>query len=110
MSDLLILFSVGFGQTSQFSPAFFSPLVFLAAPTRNKQQKGYRNPEMAVGQNQWYHFGVGAAPILVYFSGDWDGHCEYGILTHGQMSNLKMMEVLQPTIMEFGEFQSSSYE
>ena len=27
---------------------------------------------MAVGQNQWYHFGVGAPPILVYFSGDWD--------------------------------------
>ena len=22
---------------------------------------------MAVGQNQWYHFGVGAPPILVYF-------------------------------------------
>ena len=27
---------------------------------------------MAVGQNQWHHFGVGAPPILVYFSGDWD--------------------------------------
>ena len=27
---------------------------------------------LAVGQNQWYHFGVGAPPILVYFSGDWD--------------------------------------
>ena len=25
---------------------------------------------LAVGQNQWYHFGVGAPPILVYFSGD----------------------------------------
>ena len=34
--------------------------------------------DMAVGQNQWYHFGVGASPILVYFSGDWD-------LTHGHM-------------------------
>ena len=29
---------------------------------------------MAVGQNQWYHSGVGAPPILVYFSGDWDVH------------------------------------
>ena len=29
---------------------------------------------MAVGQNQWYHFGVGAPPILVYFSGDGDVH------------------------------------
>ena len=27
---------------------------------------------LAVGQNQWYHFGVAAPPILVYFSGDWD--------------------------------------
>ena len=26
----------------------------------------------AVGQNQWYHVGVGAPDILVYFSGDWD--------------------------------------
>ena len=29
---------------------------------------------MAVGQNQWYHFGVGAPPVLVYFSWDWDVH------------------------------------
>ena len=28
--------------------------------------------EVAVGQNQWYHLGVGAPPILVFFSGDWD--------------------------------------
>ena len=38
---------------------------------------------MAVAQNQWYHFGVGSPPILVYFSGDWD--VGYGILTHGHM-------------------------
>ena len=30
---------------------------------------------------------VGAPPILVYFSGDWDAHWGYGILTHGQMGN-----------------------
>ena len=30
--------------------------------------------EMAVGQNQWYHVGVGAPPILGFFSGDWDVH------------------------------------
>ena len=36
--------------------------------------KGHSQPQMAVGQNQWYHFGVGAPPILVYFSGDWDVH------------------------------------
>ena len=40
---------------------------------------------LAVGQNQWYHFGVGAPPILVYFSGDWDVHWGYGILTHGHL-------------------------
>ena len=37
---------------------------------------------MAVGQNQWYQFGVGVPPILVYFSGDWDVHWGYGILIH----------------------------
>ena len=31
------------------------------------------------------HFEVGAPPILVYFSGDWDVHWGYGILTHGHM-------------------------
>ena len=41
---------------------------------------------MAVGRNQWYHFIVGAPPSLVYFSGDWDVHWGYGILTHGHMS------------------------
>ena len=30
--------------------------------------------DMAVGQHQWYHFGVGAPPNLVVFSGDWDVH------------------------------------
>ena len=35
--------------------------------------------QMAVGQNQWYHFGVGAPPILVYFSGDWDVHWGYDL-------------------------------
>ena len=41
---------------------------------------------MAVGKNQWYHFGVGAPPMLVYFSGDWDVHWGYGLLTHGHMA------------------------
>ena len=30
-------------------------------------------------ENQWYHSGVGAPPILVYFDGDWDVHSGYGI-------------------------------
>ena len=32
------------------------------------------------------HFGVGAPPILVDFSGDWDVHWGYGFLTHGHLS------------------------
>ena len=31
------------------------------------------------------HFGVGAPPILVCFSGDWDVHWGYGVLTHGHI-------------------------
>ena len=31
------------------------------------------------------HFGVGAPPILVYFSGEWDIHWGYGFLTHGHL-------------------------
>ena len=42
--------------------------------------------DVAVGQNQWYHFGVGAPPILVYCSGDGDVHCGYGIVTHGRVT------------------------
>ena len=41
---------------------------------------------MAVGQNQWYHFGVGAPPSLVYFCGDWDVHWGYGFLTHDHIA------------------------
>ena len=39
------------------------------------------------GQNQWYHFGVGAPPILVYFSWDWDVHWGHGLLTHGHFQS-----------------------
>ena len=37
------------------------------------------------GTHRWYHFGVGAPPILVYVSGDWDVHWGLGLLTHGQI-------------------------
>ena len=49
----------------------------LEEPTPKTREK-----HVAVGQNQWYRFGVGA---LVYFSGDWDVHWGYGILTHGHV-------------------------
>ena len=57
---------------------------------------------MAVGQNQWWHFGVGAPPILVYVSGDWDVLWGYGLWTHGYMwllspvgfkDNLSLLEI-----------------
>ena len=41
---------------------------------------------LAVGQNQWYHFGVGESYILGYCSGDWDVHWGYGLLTHGHLA------------------------
>ena len=44
-----------------------------------ERAKGAPHCHVAVGQKQWYHFGVGAPPILVYFSGDWDVHWGYGI-------------------------------
>ena len=34
---------------------------------------------LAVGENQRCHFGIGAPPILVYFSGDWDVHWGYDL-------------------------------
>ena len=46
-------------------------------------------------QNQWYHFGVGAPPILVYFGGDWDVHWGYGMLTHG-----RCVSILEDTLFE----------
>ena len=41
--------------------------------------------QMGLGQNQWYHFGVSAPPVLVHFSGDRNVHWGYGILTPGQI-------------------------
>ena len=38
-----------------------------------------RASKMVVGQNQWYHFGVGASPILIYFSEDCDVHRGYDL-------------------------------
>ena len=38
---------------------------------------------VAMFQNQLYHFGIGALPILVYFSWDWD--VDWGVLTHGHV-------------------------
>ena len=54
----------------------------------------------AAGQNEWYNFGVGAPPILVFFSGAWDVHWGYGVLTHGHMSGLLLFGVLATSNMD----------
>ena len=56
-----------------------------AAFPQSKASKTGGDPvesNMAVVQSEWFHFGIGAPPILVYFSGDWDVHWGYGVLTH----------------------------
>ena len=38
-------------------------------------------------QNQWYHVEIGAPPMLVSFSGNWDVHWGLtGLLTHGHVT------------------------
>ena len=56
---------------------------------------GVGSSHMAVGQNQWHHFGVGAPPILVYLSRDWDVHWGYGLLTHGHMASSLYLESIK---------------
>ena len=42
------------------------------------------------------YFGAGAPPTLVYFSGDWDVHWGYGLLTHGQIRKLRFRNYISP--------------
>ena len=45
----------------------------------------FGSTHMAVGQNQWYHFGVGAPPILEPTL-DWDVHGGYDLdFDHGHV-------------------------
>ena len=58
----------------------------------SEAQKVPLGNHMAVGQNQRYHFGVGAPPILAYFSG-WIGMFTGGtiwVLIHGHMSKARL--------------------
>ena len=59
---------------------------------------------MAVGQHQWYHFGIGAPPILVYFSWDWDVHWGYGVLTHSQL-----ISCFEPWLLRRSRLQGIGY-
>ena len=39
------------------------------------------------------HFGVGAARMLVYFSGEWDVHWGYGLLTHDHVCSIRLEDL-----------------
>ena len=75
-------------------PADLRLLADFKSPSGDKMRWVRRGSEFpfetscGCGQNQWYHFGVGASFILVYFSGDWHVHWGYGILTHGHVGIL----------------------
>ena len=72
-SDVLFLL-VAMWQANDFCLA-----LFLQMHLPGQRWRGRCSKQMAVGQNQWYHFGI---VILVYFRGDWDVHWGCGILTH----------------------------
>ena len=88
-------------------------LVNMLRPFGAAVKPGSCNPAMlmslsyvAVGPNQWYHFGVGAPPILEKQKrGDWDVHWGYGILTRGHV--LLFYVVL---ILELPSISSMEYE
>ena len=61
----------------------------LLVPLQTRVKRVKKDSHMAVGQNRWYHFGVGAP-----FSGDWDVHWGYGIWTHGHTRNISNPEYL----------------
>ena len=56
--------------------ALLSVIMAWTQAERGAQQPEVLLREMAVGQHQWNHFGVGAPPILAYFS--WDWHVPWG--------------------------------
>ena len=73
---------------SPLAPATKSYRRVIAQATNNLL--GWRNTQVAVGQNQWYHFGVGEfiTHFRTYFSGwiESDVHRGYDLgLTHGQV-------------------------
>ena len=82
-------------------------------PTRNVRfHVSWWEGNLAVGQNQWYHSGVGeiTTHFRTYLSGGWDVHWVYRILTHGHLC-LCFADALgwgcckgNPTVHEFDFF------
>ena len=56
------------------------------------------------------HFGIGAPPILVYFSWDWDVHWGYGVLTHGPCLSGSPREVLTSRVSTSEPTRHSEWE
>ena len=57
------------GNSNHFLRKAHAIMACLSSVSRQEHSTGC---QVAVDQNQWYHFGVGAPPILVYVSRDWD--------------------------------------
>ena len=86
---VLMVFVLGVPSPERFQPAglgiYREPGPTRTAAWRKDGWLQFSVPvscNMAVGQNQWYDFGIGAPPMLVYFSGDWG---TIWLLTHGHI-------------------------
>ena len=92
----LVCFSISFGhrEAGVFHMERGDSHVFFVGPSGNGNW-GLPLPDLALGQNQWYHFGVGAPPILepIFVVGF---GCSLGgnrILTHVHLNQREYWEV-----------------
>ena len=88
--------------TSRGSGAVGNHASCLLSPRPSQTGTSAANPHMAMVQNHWYHFGIGAPPAhFSRFFGDWDVHWGYGTFVrkiknkkHGHMRILRASVVL----------------
>ena len=55
-------------------PGFLNGAKCTSQPSTAFPGMGFWKVKLIGWKHQWYHVGVGAPPILVYFSWDWDVH------------------------------------
>ena len=65
-----------------------------ALPPCMEAPQSYRR--YGCGSKPMVPFWVGAPPVLVYFSGDWDVLWGYGLLNHGHIYRKHPSQLLQP--------------
>ena len=90
------------GESTTEAPANPDRQIGLSFPSRSPRPTALRSDAMALnilalhgcGSNQWYHFGVGAPPILVYFSRDSDVHWGYGVSTQVHIDGIVFQRAL----------------